>query len=223
MLGFLTKIFGSKSERDIKVIQPIVTQINEEYAKLSILSNDELRNKTVRFKEVISEGLAEIDGKIGGLKTDAESSELSLTDKTALYDQIDALAKERDKELEVILKNILPAAFAVVKETSRRFTENEFLEVTATQFDRDYAAKKKNVTIHGDKALWANRWDAAGNEVVWNMVHYDVQLIGGMVLHDGKIAEMATGEGKTLVSTLPAYLNALAGQGVHIVTVNDYL
>jgi preprotein translocase subunit SecA len=157
------------------------------------------------------------------LKAEAESAALSLADKTAIYDQIDALAKDRDKELEVILKQILPAAFAVVKETSRRFTENEFLEVTASQFDRDYAARKKNVTIQGDKALWANKWEAAGNEVLWNMVHYDVQLIGGMVLHDGKIAEMATGEGKTLVSTLPAYLNALAGQGVHIVTVNDYL
>ncbi|MES2456533.1 MAG: preprotein translocase subunit SecA [Bacteroidota bacterium] len=223
MLGFLTKIFGSKSERDIKVIQPVVNQINEEYAKLSALSNDELRNKTAHFKTVIAEGLTAIDEKISGLKADAESPELSLAEKTALYDQIDALAKDRDKELEVILKQILPAAFAVVKETSRRFTENEFLEVTANQFDRDYAARRKNVTIQGDKALWANKWDAAGTEVLWNMVHYDVQLIGGMVLHDGKIAEMATGEGKTLVSTLPAYLNALAGQGVHIVTVNDYL
>jgi preprotein translocase subunit SecA len=223
MLGFLTKIFGSKSERDIKLIQPVVAQINEEYAKLAALSNDELRNKTVHFKSVIAEGLADIDEKISGLKAEAEGAELSLAEKTALYDQIDVLAKDRDKELEVILKRILPAAFAVVKETSRRFTENEFLEVTATQFDRDYAARKKNVTVQGDKALWANKWEAAGTEVLWNMVHYDVQLIGGMVLHDGKIAEMATGEGKTLVSTLPAYLNALAGQGVHIVTVNDYL
>ena len=223
MLGFLTKIFGSKSERDIKVLQPLVVKINEEYAKLAALSNDELRNKTVYFKEVIAKALADIDGKISGLKVDAESSELSLAEKTALYDQIDALIKDRDKELEVVLQEILPEAFAVVKETSRRFSENETLEVTATQFDRDYAARKKNVTIQGDKALWANRWEAAGVEVLWNMVHYDVQLIGGMVLHNGKIAEMATGEGKTLVSTLPAYLNALAGQGVHIVTVNDYL
>jgi preprotein translocase subunit SecA len=223
MLGFLTKIFGSKSERDIKLIQPVVAQINEEYVKLAALSNDELRNKTVHFKSVIAEGLAEIDEKISGLKAEAEGAQLSLAEKTALYDQIDLLAKDRDKELEVILKRILPAAFAVVKETSRRFTENEFLEVTATSFDRDYAARKKNVTIQGDKALWANKWEAAGTEVLWNMIHYDVQLIGGMVLHDGKIAEMATGEGKTLVSTLPAYLNALAGQGVHIVTVNDYL
>ena len=223
MLGFLTKIFGSKSERDIKTIQPIVTKINEEYAKLTAISNDELRNKTPYFKEVIAKALGEIDGKINGLKADAENQELALAEKTAIYDQIDALIKDRDKELEVVLMEILPEAFAVVKETSRRFTENEFLTVTASQFDKDYAARKSNVTIKGDQAMWANRWDAAGTEVLWNMVHYDVQLIGGIVLHNGKIAEMATGEGKTLVSTLPAYLNALAGQGVHIVTVNDYL
>jgi preprotein translocase subunit SecA len=223
MLGFLTKIFGSKSERDIKVIQPVVVKINEEYAKLSALSNDELRNKTVYFKEVIAKALTEIDSKIAALKQDAENQELALAEKTAIYDQIDALIKDRDKELEVVLTEILPEAFAVVKETSRRFTENEFLSVTATQYDKDYAARKSNVTIKGDQALWANKWDAAGTEVLWNMIHYDVQLIGGIVLHNGKIAEMATGEGKTLVSTLPAYLNALAGQGVHIVTVNDYL
>ncbi|MGN7203201.1 preprotein translocase subunit SecA [Pedobacter sp. SAFR-022] len=223
MLGFLTKVFGSKSERDIKAIQPLVIKINEEYAKLSSISNDELRSKTVYFKDVISKALSDIDGKINDLKASAEGPELDLAGKTAIYDQVDALAKDRDKELETVLMDLLPQAFAVVKETSRRFTENKFLEVTASEYDRDYAARKPNVTIQGDKALWANHWDAAGNDVVWNMVHYDVQLIGGIVLHSGKIAEMATGEGKTLVSTLPAYLNALAGQGVHIVTVNDYL
>ncbi|MFN0255319.1 preprotein translocase subunit SecA [Pedobacter ureilyticus] len=223
MLGFLAKIFGSKSERDIKALQPIVAQINEEYAKLASFSNDELRNKTIEFKETIASALATIDGKINDLKTQAESPELSLTEKTNLYDEVDALGKERNVELEKVLKEILPQAFAVVKETSRRLSENEQLEVTATQFDREIAARKNNVKIVGDKALWANKWEASGTEVNWNMVHYDVQLIGGMVLNDGKIAEMATGEGKTLVSTLPAYLNALAGQGVHIVTVNDYL
>jgi preprotein translocase subunit SecA len=223
MLGFLTKVFGSKSERDIKAIQPLVIKINEEYAKLSSISNDELRSKTVYFKDVIAKALADIDGKIGDLKASAEGADLDLAGKTAIYDQVDALAKDRDKELETVLLDILPQAFAVVKETSRRFSENQFLEVTATEYDRNYAARKANVTIQGDKAIWANHWDAAGNDVVWNMVHYDVQLIGGIVLHSGKIAEMATGEGKTLVSTLPAYLNALAGQGVHIVTVNDYL
>ncbi|WP_231426707.1 preprotein translocase subunit SecA [Pedobacter sp. Leaf250] len=223
MLGFLAKIFGSKSERDIKTIQPLVVAINEQYTKLSVLSHDELRGKTLQFKERIAEFLTEIDGKIAALKTEAESEDLDLHQKTAIYDQVDALGKERDAELEKVLLEILPEAFAVVKETSRRLSENDYLEVTATQFDRDYAARKSNVKIVGDKAQWANRWDAAGTEVVWNMVHYDVQLIGGIVLHSGKIAEMATGEGKTLVSTLPAYLNALAGQGVHIVTVNDYL
>ncbi|MCX2573317.1 preprotein translocase subunit SecA [Pedobacter sandarakinus] len=223
MLGFLAKIFGSKSERDIKSIQPLVVKINEEYAKLSALNHDELRAKTIEFKGRISAFLTEIDGKIAALKTEAEGEELDLHQKTALYDQVDALGKERDAELEKVLLEILPEAFAVVKETSRRLSENDYLEVTATPFDRDYAARKSNVKIVGDKAQWANTWDAAGTEVKWNMVHYDVQLIGGMVLHNGKIAEMATGEGKTLVSTLPAYLNALAGQGVHIVTVNDYL
>ena len=223
MLGFLAKIFGSKSERDIKALQPIVAQINDEYAKLSSLTNDELRNKTIEFKATIAAALATIDGKVADLKAQAESPELSLQEKTNLYDEVDALGKERDAELEKVLQQILPQAFAVVKETSRRLSENEQLEVTATQFDREIAARKSNVKIVGDKALWANRWDASGTEVVWNMVHYDVQLIGGMVLNSGKIAEMATGEGKTLVSTLPAYLNALAGQGVHIVTVNDYL
>jgi len=223
MLGFLTKIFGSKSERDIKLVQPLVVKINEEYAKLSSISNDELRGKTIEFKERIATFLTDIDAKIAGLKADAESDALDLHEKTAIYDQVDALGKDRDAELEKVLLEILPEAFAVVKETSRRLSENDYLEVTATQFDRDYASRKSNVKIVGDKAQWANRWDAAGTEVVWNMVHYDVQLIGGIVLHSGKIAEMATGEGKTLVSTLPAYLNALAGQGVHIVTVNDYL
>jgi len=223
MLGFLAKIFGSKSERDIKAIQPLVVKINEHYSKLSVLSNDELRGKTIEFKSRISDFLTEIDGKIAALKADAESESLDLHEKTAIYDQVDALGKDRDTELEKVLLEILPEAFAVIKETSRRLSENDYLEVTATQFDRDYAARKNNVKIVGDKAQWANKWDAAGTEVAWNMVHYDVQLIGGIVLHSGKIAEMATGEGKTLVSTLPAYLNALAGQGVHIVTVNDYL
>jgi preprotein translocase subunit SecA len=223
MLGFLAKVFGSKSERDIKSIQPLVVKINEEYAKLSSISNDELRAKTIEFKGRISSFLTDIDGKIAALKADAEKDELDLHQKTALYDEVDALGKERDKELEKVLLEILPEAFAVVKETSRRLSQNDYLEVTATQFDRDYAARKNNVKIVGDKAQWANRWDAAGTEVVWNMVHYDVQLIGGIVLHSGKISEMATGEGKTLVSTLPSYLNALAGQGVHVVTVNDYL
>ncbi|MBD1429139.1 preprotein translocase subunit SecA [Sphingobacterium litopenaei] len=223
MLKFLSKLFGSKSERDIKSIQPIVEKIKGEYSKLTNLSHDELRAKTIEFKKRIQEYLKEIDVEIAEQKTKADDHSVDISEKTEVYEKIDKLNKERDKKLEEVLADILPEAFAVVKETARRLTENPFLEVTATDFDREIAARKPNVTIVGDKAQWANKWLAAGNEVTWNMIHYDVQLIGGIVLHQGKIAEMMTGEGKTLVGTLPTYLNALSGQGVHIVTVNDYL
>ena len=224
MLDFISKLFGSKSERDVKGVQPIVEKIKEEYAKLDGISNDELRDRTIAFKQTISEGLTAIDAEIQEIKDRIESNpDLDVSEKVELYRQADKLEKDRNKELEVILMDILPQAFAVVKETARRFKENKTIEVTASQFDRDLAARKSNVVIKGDKAIHHNTWIAAGNEVTWDMVHYDVQLIGGTVLHEGKIAEMATGEGKTLVATLPAYLNALAGQGVHIVTVNDYL
>ncbi|MVN92597.1 preprotein translocase subunit SecA [Mucilaginibacter aquatilis] len=224
MLGFISKLFGSKSERDVKSIQPLVEKIKSEFAKLENLSNDELRGKTIYFKEKIAEGLASIDEQIKAIKADIDANpDMDVNAKVELYGQVDKLEKDRNKELEVILLDILPQAFAVVKETARRWAGNPHIEVTATEFDRQLAARKGNVVIQGDKALHASSWIAAGNEVKWNMVHYDVQLIGGSVLHSGKIAEMATGEGKTLVATLPAYLNALAGQGVHIVTVNDYL
>jgi len=223
MLKFLSKLFGSKSERDIKSIQPIVNKIKEEYEKLSTLSNDELRGKTIAFKERIKEYLADIDREIAELKVEADSDEVDMAVKTELYEKVDKLTKDRDKKLEEVLEEILPEGFAVVKETSRRLSENKELEVTATDFDRELAGRKPNVIIQGAKAIWKNTWLAAGTEVTWNMVHYDVQLIGGVVLHQGKISEMSTGEGKTLVGTLPTYLNALSGQGVHIVTVNDYL
>ena len=224
MLNFISKLFGSKSERDVKAIQPIVEKIKEEFSKLSGISHDDLRAKTIAFKETIKQGLAEIDAELHELRDRIENNpDLEVSEKVQLYTQVDKLEKDRNKELEVILMDILPEAFAVVKETARRLKENKTLEVTATQFDRDLAARKSNVVIKGDKAIHHNTWIAAGNEVTWDMVHYDVQLIGGTVLHQGKISEMATGEGKTLVATLPAYLNALAGQGVHIVTVNDYL
>jgi preprotein translocase subunit SecA len=224
MLDFFSKLFGSKSERDVKALAPIVEKVKAAYAKLDQLSNDELRAKTIEFKETIAAGLAGIDSEIQAIKSRTETElNMEVSEKVTLYTQLDKLEKDRNKELEDILMNILPEAFAVVKETSRRFTENKTIEVTATQFDRELAAQKSNVIIKGDQAIHHNTWLAAGNEVTWNMVHYDVQLIGGVVLHQGKIAEMATGEGKTLVATLPAYLNALAGQGVHIVTVNDYL
>lgn len=222
MLKFLSKLFGSKSERDIKGVHPLVNKIKEEYEKLSGLTHDELRAKTTEFKERISTYLQDIDKEIDELKGQADATE-DMEKKTSIYDQIDKLTKDRDKKLEEILLEILPEAFAVVKDTARRFTENKEIEVTASQFDRDLAARKPNVQVNGDKAIWKNTWNAAGTEVTWNMVHYDVQLIGGIVLHQGKIAEMSTGEGKTLVGTLPTYLNALAGQGIHIVTVNDYL
>ncbi|RFZ92106.1 preprotein translocase subunit SecA [Mucilaginibacter conchicola] len=223
MLDFFSKLFGSKSERDVKGITPIVEKVKAAYAKLDQLSNDELRAKTIEFKETIATGLSGIDSEIKAIKDRTENPDMDVNEKVDLFTQLDKLEKDRNKELEEILMNILPEAFAVVKETARRFSGNPTIEVTASEFDRVLAARKNNVIIKGDKAIHHNTWLAAGNEVTWNMVHYDVQLIGGIVLHQGKIAEMATGEGKTLVATLPAYLNALAGQGVHIVTVNDYL
>jgi preprotein translocase subunit SecA len=225
LAGIFKLLFGNKSEKDIKQILPFVKQINQHYEALHSLSHDELRAKTASFKQTIADGLAEIDTEIAELLKVA-STEADLLKKDDLFKSIDKLKKERDQELEKILITLLPEAFAVVKETARRFTEVKELEVTATPFDQELAAQvrvKKPVRIESDKAIWNNTWQAAGNTVTWNMIHYDVQLLGGIVLHQGKIAEMATGEGKTLVSTLPAYLNALSGQGVHIVTVNDYL
>ena len=218
------KIFGTKYERDINSYMPLVDAVNEEYEKLPGLSNDALREKTLEFRERIKEYLAQIDQDIDQVNQEALQAE-DLHKKEDLFKEMDQLKLERDKQLEEVLKEILPEAFAVVKETAHRFSENPELEVTATDFDREIAANpnKSYVSIEGDKAIWKNQWMAAGGEVIWNMVHYDVQLIGGMVLHDGKIAEMATGEGKTLVATLPAYLNGLSQQGVHVVTVNDYL
>lgn len=224
MLQFLTKLFGNKSDRDVKEITPYVQKINDAFNQLGGISNDQLRSKTLEFKERIAAFLAEIDKEIAALHTEIDTNaNLALNEKTALYDKIDKLGKERNEKLEIVLLDILPEAFAVVKETAKRFKENKELEVTATAMDRDLAAVKENVVIKGEKAIHKNTWLAAGTPVTWDMVHYDVQLIGGVVLHQGKIAEMATGEGKTLVATLPAYLNALAGRGVHIVTVNDYL
>ena len=224
MFGFVTKFFGgSKSEKDVKLLEPYVEQINEVFETLQPISNDELREKSGEFRKRIKDYTTEIDGQIDALKVEAEQDEVTFDQKEELYKQIDQLEKDRDEKLEEVLNEILPEAFAVMKETARRFTENETLTVTATDLDRDLAAKKDFITIDGDKATYSNTWLVRNIPVQWKMVHYDVQLIGGVVLHQGKIAEMATGEGKTLVSTLPAYLNALSGLGVHIVTVNDYL
>ncbi len=222
----LTKIFGSKSDRDLKELNPLVDQTKAIFAGLSRLSDDELRAKTPELKAKIAAHLSEIDEKVAELKSQTEVEDIDLIEKDNLFKEIDKLAKKRDEELELVLMEILPEAFAVVKETARRFSENKELRVLASDFDKELSARtkpKKPVRIEGDTAIWSNTWEAAGGMITWNMVHYDVQLIGGIVLHKGKISEMATGEGKTLVSTLPSYLNALAGLGVHIVTVNDYL
>ncbi len=226
MLKFITKsigkIFGTKFDKDIAIYAPRVEEVNDAYAKLSNLSLDDLRNKTLEFRKRISEHLAGIDEDINKYQEEADN-EADFGRMEDLFAEIDKLKTERDKHLEEILVEILPEAFAVVKETCGRFTNNKTLTVTATEHDRNLAAKKGYITIEGDKAVYKNSWIAGGGEITWNMLHYDVQLIGGMVLHDGKIAEMATGEGKTLVATLPAYLNGLSGQGVHVITVNDYL
>ena len=224
MLGFIKKLFGgSKIDKDMALYQPYVSEILRNYDAFDSLSHDELRNKTVEFRQRIADYLSDIDAEIE--KVNGEAVEIDdLFQKEDLFKRVDDLKKERDQNLEVILKEILPEAFAVVKQAAKRLTENAELVVTATEHDNAMVQKGKTyVRIEEGNAIWKNSWTAAGGAITWNMVHYDVQLIGGMVLHDGKIAEMATGEGKTLVSTLPAYLNGLSGQGVHIVTVNDYL
>lgn len=225
MLKFLNKILGgNKSEKDVKKIEPQIEKINSFFNQYQSLTNDELRGKTAEFKQRIKDHLKEIDDAIAAKKAEAEAlPEDDMITRDTLYKEADDLKKDRDKKIEEALNDVLPEAFAVVKETARRFKENTQIVSTATQLDRDLSVKKQYIKIEGDQAIYSNSWLAAGNLVTWNMVHYDVQLIGGIVLHQGKIAEMATGEGKTLVSTLPAYLNALAGEGVHIVTVNDYL
>ncbi|MBL6449672.1 preprotein translocase subunit SecA [Fulvivirga sp. 29W222] len=224
MLKFIAKIFGTKSEKDIKTLMPLVDKINQEYAQYASISDDELRNKTTDIQDQINAALKGIDDKIAALHQKVEDNpDLDIHEKEEVFSEIDKLEETRNKDLEKVLMDVLPPAFAVVKETARRFKENEKLEVTATMHDKTIAAEKSNVEIHGEKAIWHNKWLAAGTEVTWEMLHYDVQLIGGIVLHQGKIAEMATGEGKTLVATLPAFLNALAKRGVHVVTVNDYL
>jgi len=228
MLDFLTKgiakIFGTKSERDVKLLLPYIDLINEKYQLLTDLTHNELRAETFKIKDTISEKLKDIDGEIAALHQKIDDDpDLDVELKEEIFNQIDKLEEKRDEELEVVLNDVLPQAFAIIKETARRFKENAQLEVKATMHDKQMASIYPNVDIEGENAIWKNKWMAAGNEITWDMLHYDVQLIGGIVLHQGKIAEMATGEGKTLVATLPAFLNALAGRGVHIVTVNDYL
>ncbi|MDX1602876.1 MAG: preprotein translocase subunit SecA, partial [Salinimicrobium sediminis] len=222
-LDTVLKVFvGDKSKKDIKEIQPVVDKILALEKEFEAYSLDELRAKTTAFKTRIQEALKEVNEQIAGLTAEAEETE-DITRKEDIYSEIDAL-KERSYEIsEGVLNDILPEAFATIKETAKRFKNNQQLKVTANAFDREISAEKDYVNLDGDFAIWNNSWDAAGKPVTWDMVHYDVQLIGGVAMHQGKIAEMQTGEGKTLVATLPMYLNALTGKGVHLVTVNDYL
>ncbi|MDD2199690.1 MAG: preprotein translocase subunit SecA, partial [Bacteroidales bacterium] len=219
--SIVTKIFGSKADRDLKAVQPYVDKVLEKEPEIIALSNDELRQRSILLKQKIKEHIKQDEEEIISLKTKAQ--ELNIYEREEIYAQIDVLEKDIDKKLEDFLEEILPEAFAIVKDTARRFKENEEIVVTALDFDKELAPNHDFVDIKGDKAIWYNKWIAGGNETTWDMVHYDVQIFGGIVLHRGAIAEMATGEGKTLVATLPVFLNALTGRGVHIVTVNDYL
>ncbi|HIZ85164.1 MAG TPA: preprotein translocase subunit SecA [Candidatus Coprenecus stercoravium] len=221
--GLLKKLFGSKAERDMKQIKPILEKVLAAYDRIDKLSDDELRAETERIKSVISSKIAADEERKKSLRSQLEDVEIAVEKKEALATEVDKLTKKIDDEIEEVLMEVLPDAFAVMKSTARRFKEKEVIEVTATDMDREFSARHDYVRIEGDKACWSHTWLAGGNPITWDMVHYDVQLIGGIVLHQGKIAEMATGEGKTLVATLPVFLNALAGKGVHVVTVNDYL
>jgi preprotein translocase subunit SecA len=224
MLSFISKLFGTKSDKDVKKLLPIVDLVHTAEKKLTSLSNDELRAKTQEFKDIISKKISAENDKIKSIKEQIISDpNMDIIEKDNLWKEIDKIEDSATSKIEDVLKEILPEAFAVVKETARRFTENTKIEVTATEHDKALATQFDNVEINGDRAIYGNSWTAGGTTVTWNMIHYDVQLIGGTVLHEGKIAEMATGEGKTLVATLPIYLNALPGRGVHVVTVNDYL
>ena len=224
MANFFQKLFGTKAERDRKAIMPIVDKINEAYSSMQRLSPDELRAKTIQFRQHIKDEIKPFDDKIAEMKDAVEkNTELSADEKESQYNEIDKIEEQKKKKIAETLDEILPDAFAVMKATAYLFANNTEVVVTATDMDRQLAETHPNVVIDGDKARYSNTWIAGGNPTTWNMVHYDVQLIGGVVLHQGKISEMATGEGKTLVATLPVYLNALTGRGVHIVTVNDYL
>jgi len=224
MFGLLKGLIGKKSDKDIKAINPYITKIKEVYPAIAQLSNDALRAKTVEFRQRIADAIKNEQAEIERLKEEANNLNIeAVNDRELIWHSVDKIEKEAYEKTQAVLREILPEAFSVVKETAKRFTENEWIEVTATEMDIELSQTNEDIVIKGDKALYHNTWMAGGSRIHWNMVHYDVQLIGGVVLHEGKIAEMATGEGKTLVATLPVYLNALPGKGVHIVTVNDYL
>ena len=221
--NFLKSLFGDKSTRDMKLIQPLVEKVKAAYPEVQALSNDELRAKTKEIQKYVQDAAKEQKEQIDALKAKIEDTPID--EREVIFNEIDKLDKEALEIYEKALDEVMPVAFSIVKETARRFAENEETIVTATDFDRELAGDpaKDFITIDGDKAIYHNHWTAGGNDLKWEMIHYDVQLFGGEVLHQGKIAEMATGEGKTLVATLPVFLNALTGNGVHVVTVNDYL
>jgi len=226
-MSFLNKVLkgflGDKKAQDLKEVKKVVTKIKAVEPTIGQLSDDGLREKTAEFKNKIKEATASITAQIEQIKEQIKNS-ANVDEKEALFSKIDALKKDSYEIEEKVLAQLLPEAFALIKETSRRWAENGEIRVTATEWDKQLASAGKDfVEIQGDQAVWKNTWNAAGTQVVWDMVHYDTQFIGGVVLHSGKIAEMATGEGKTLVGTLPIYLNSLPGRGVHVVTVNDYL
>jgi preprotein translocase subunit SecA len=221
--SILGKLFGNKSEKDIKIIMPLVTVINDEFKKLNNVSNDQLRQKSSELRKEVENHIKPLQDEIDNYKADIEAEKYDMLEREEIFKKMDDIEKEIDAMIESKLLEILPRAFAIIKETAKRFKENETIEVTATDYDRELAPHRDDIVIKGDTAVYHNKWMAGGNKITWDMIHYDVQLIGGIVLHQGKIAEMATGEGKTLVATLPVFLNALTGRGVHIVTVNDYL
>ena len=223
LASLIKLVFGSKADKDRKQIEPYIEKIKAVYPSIEALSNDELRARSAGLMKQIADYIADDEARIVELKAKLEKPEISLDEKEKISKEIDDTTKRIDDKIEVKLDEILPEAFAIMKDTARRFAQNETVEVTANDFDRELAATKDFVKIEGDKAIYATHWLAGGNDIRWDMIHYDVQLFGGVVLHKGKIAEMATGEGKTLVATLPVFLNALAGKGVHMVTVNDYL
>ena len=221
--NLLKSIFGDKSRRDMKLIQPLVEKVKQAYPDIQKLSNDELRAKSKEIQKYVQDAAKPYKEKISELKSKIEDTPID--EREPIFNEIDKQDTEMLDALEKALNEVMPVAFSIVKDTARRFKENEETVVTATDFDRELAANPKNdfITIDGDKAIYHNEWTAGGNKIKWDMVHYDVQIFGGIALHQGKIAEMATGEGKTLVATLPVFLNALTGNGVHMVTVNDYL
>ena len=221
--NLINSFVGNKSDRDVKEVTPLLNKIKDIYPSMENISNDELRQKTVTLKQTIQDYIKDNQTEINKLKESIEKEDVQIEEREDIYNKIDKIEEEIDTQIDEVLLEILPEAFSVMKETAKRFTNNKTIEVTASQFDRDLATYKTHIEINGDKAIWHNTWEAGGTETEWNMIHYDVQLIGGIILHQGKIAEMATGEGKTLVATLPVFLNGLTGRGVHLVTVNDYL